>query len=138
MNGQKAKREFLKRLKRAKSEGCILKNRRAAYTPGEAGRAEWFKHKFQATASCIVDEVMAGGKRSIAIALLDGRKRVSVGKCAIPANKEVPVKDAVVEIRYLYAEPGSNKLNQPFYLGPRDDVGIAECRISQLKYKQRG
>jgi bifunctional non-homologous end joining protein LigD len=137
VNGQKAKREFLKRLKKAKAEGCIFKNRLAAYIPGEAGRAEWFKHKFQATASCIVDGVMAGGKRSIAIALLDGRKRVSVGKCAIPVNKEVPAKDTVVEIRYIYAEHGSNKLNQPFYLGPRDDVGVNECQISQLKYKQR-
>jgi bifunctional non-homologous end joining protein LigD len=137
VRGQKAKRGLLARLHKRNAEGCILKNRRAAYLPGETGRTEWFKYKFQATASCIVDEVMAAGKRSIAIALLEGRKRVSVGKCAIPVNKEVPAKDAVVEIRYLYAEHGSNKLNQPFYLGLRDDVSFAECQVTQLKYKQR-
>ena len=135
--GRQAKRDFFKRLKRAKAEGAIFKDETAAYVGGEAGRAFWFKHKFQATASCLVDEVMAGGKRSIALALWDGRKRVPVGKCAIPVNKEVPAKDAVVEIRYVYAEPGSNKLNQPFYLGLRDDVSPDECRITQLKYKPR-
>jgi len=137
VRGQKTKREFLARLRQAKAEGAIFKNEDAVYIPGEAGRSVWFKYKFQSTASCLVAEVLVGGKRSIALALLDGRQRVGVGKCAIPANKEVPAKDAVVEIRYLYAEHGSNKLNQPFYLGPRDDVRLDECRLSQLQYKQR-
>ena len=83
----------------------------------------------------IVDEVLVGGKRSIGMVLLDGGKRVSVGKCAIPVNKEIPSKSSIAEIRYLFAERGSNKLNQPFYLGERDDVDPKECKLSQLKYK---
>ena len=104
-------------------------------TSAEAGRAYQFKYKFQATASVIVDEVLVGGKRSIGMVLLDGGKRVSVGKCAIPVNKEIPAKGSIAEIRYLFAEGGSNKLNQPFYLGPRDDIDPKECKLSQLKYK---
>lgn len=133
--GQKAKRAFLKRMENENAEGVIVKDNNASYVGGEAGRDYQFKYKFQATASVIVDEVMVGGKRSIGMVLLDGRKRVSVGKCAIPVNKGIPPKGSIAEIRYLFAEGGSNKLNQPFYLGRRDDVDPKECKLSQLKYK---
>jgi hypothetical protein len=35
----------------------------------------------------------------------------------------------------LYAHRESDVLVQPVYLGKRDDVDAAECRVSQLKYK---
>jgi len=41
----------------------------------------------------------------------------------------------VVEIRYLYAYRDSLALYQPVYLGPRDDVEVGECVVSQLKFK---
>jgi bifunctional non-homologous end joining protein LigD len=41
----------------------------------------------------------------------------------------------VVEVRYLYAFKESNALYQPVYLGPRKDVEVHECVLSQLKYK---
>lgn len=135
--GQKAKRAFLKRIADAGGEGVIVKDNAAAYVGGEAGRKHQWKFKFQATASFIVDQVRIGGKRNIGLAVLDGVTRVHCGKCAIPVNKslgEISVND-VVECRYLYAEVGSNKLNQPFYLGKRDDVAPQECKLSQLKYK---
>ena len=44
VQGQKAKRDFFKRLKKAKAEGCVFKNRLAAYRPGDSGRTEWFKY----------------------------------------------------------------------------------------------
>ena len=134
--GTVAKRAFLARIEAEGGEGVIVKSQKSQYLGGESGRAVMFKHKFVATVSCIVDAVMIGGKRNIGIALLDGLRRIQVGKCSVPVNKEVPKVGAIVECRYIYAENGSNKLNQPFYLGEREDVSLRECVIGQLKYKQ--
>jgi bifunctional non-homologous end joining protein LigD len=41
----------------------------------------------------------------------------------------------VVEIRYLYAMPGSHALYQPVYLGVRDDLSVTDCVLDQLCYK---
>ena len=41
----------------------------------------------------------------------------------------------VVEVRFLYAFRESNALYQPVYLGPRQDIEVHECVLSQLKYK---
>ena len=134
--GTVAKRAFLKRIEDEGGEGVIVKDNESIYWPGESGRKHCWKLKFQATVSVIVDEVLVSGKRSIAMVLLDGDKWVSVGKCAIPVNKEIPTKGSTAEIRYLFADPNSNKLNQPFFLGTRDDVAPNECQLSQLKYLQ--
>jgi bifunctional non-homologous end joining protein LigD len=58
---------------------------------------------------------------------------IPVGNCTIPPNKEVPAA-GVVEIRYLYAYEGGS-LYQPTYIGVRDDLIVADCLITQLKYK---
>jgi len=138
VTGETAKRAFFARLKKVKAEGAIFKRLDSIYVPGEAGRDFWWKHKFQATASFIVTGVRIGGKSSISVAVLDGLTRVSCGKCAIPANKEMPELNETVEVRYIYAERGTNSLNQPFYIGSRkDEVSIKECVIGQLKYKQK-
>ena len=42
--------------------------------------------------------------------------------------------DSIVEIRYLYAYPNGS-LYQPTLLGVRDDIGIEDCSVKQLKYK---
>jgi len=135
--GQKAKRQFLKRIEAEGGEGVIIKDNTAVYVGGEAGRKHQWKYKFQATASFIVDAVGIGGKRNIGLALLDGATRIHCGKCAVPVNKSIEAiaHGDVVECRFLYAEVGSNKLHQPFYLGKRDDVAPTECQITQLKYK---
>ena len=135
--GTAAKRAFLTRIEAEGGEGVIVKNQESQYLGGDAGRAVMFKMKFVSTVSCIVDQVMIGGKRNIGIALLDGLRRIQVGKCSIPVNKEVPKVGAIVEVRYIYAENGSNKLNQPFYIGEREDVALKECVIGQLRYKQQ-
>lgn len=135
--GTKAKRAFLKRIESDGGEGVIVKDNDSMYVGGEAGREHQWKFKFQATASFIVDAVGIGGKRNIGLALLDGGRQMSCGKCAVPVNKnidEISPED-VVEVRFLYAERGSNKLHQPFYLGKRNDVDRKECKLSQLKFK---
>jgi bifunctional non-homologous end joining protein LigD len=75
-----------------------------------------------------------GNKRSVALELRDGTRRVPVGNVTIPANHTIPPAGSVVEVKFLYAYPGGS-LFQPVYLGPRDDVGVDACVLSQLKYK---
>ena len=71
--------------------------------------------------------------RSVAIAVIEGKKRVAVGNVTIPPNKEVPAVNSIIEVRYLYAV---GNLYQPTYLGVRDDMSFEDCSISQLKYKK--
>jgi bifunctional non-homologous end joining protein LigD len=128
------KREMLSALCRLKAEGVVFKRHASPYTPGRpASGGDQLKLKFTATASCIVANVN-GTKRSVALVLLDGRKRVAVGNVTVPANKPIPKAGSVIEVRYLYAYPAGS-LFQPVCLGQRDDVGPDACTISQLKYK---
>jgi len=128
------KREMMEALRRLKAEGVVFKRHAAPYTPGRpASGGDQLKLKFTATASCIVAKAN-GTKRSVALMLLDGRKRVAVGNVTVPANQPIPKAGSIVEIRYLYAFPGGS-LFQPVCLGLRDDVGPDACTISQLKYK---
>jgi bifunctional non-homologous end joining protein LigD len=129
-----AKRAMFQRLSAQKREGIVFKRRAAPSAPGRpASGGDWLKFKFVATASCIVATANVG-KRSVAIDLLDGHRRVAVGNVTIPPNALIPVTDSIVEIRYLYAYRGGS-LYQPVYLGPRTDLTHQDCRLDQLKYR---
>lgn len=124
------KKELIQRLYDEHREGIVFKRLTAPYS---AGRGEdWWKYKFYATASFIVLRVNT--KRSVALGILDGEEIKDVGNCTIPPNKDIPSKDDIIEVRYLYAYKGG-KIYQPTYLEPREDVTADECVISQLKYK---
>ena len=128
------KREMMEALYRIKAEGVVFKRHAAPYTPGRpASGGDQLKLKFTATTSCIVAKAN-GTKRSVALMLLDGRKRVAVGNVTVPANQPIPKAGSIVEIRYLYAFPGGS-LFQPVCLGLRDDIDPEACTVSQLKYK---
>ena len=133
-SGTKQKRAMLEKLKRAKKEGVVFKDSEAPYVPGRPARGgSQVKLKFYATASCIV----AGGKpgkRSVAIELWDGQRRIGVGNVTIPPNHSIPAAGRIAEIRYLYAYPGGS-LYQPVYLGQREDVPLDACTLGQLKLK---
>ena len=132
-----AKRELLAQFRRENREGVVFKRSSAPYTSGRpASGGNQLKLKFTATASCIVAKVN-GTKRSVALVLLDGRKRVAVGNVTVPANQSIPKAGSVVEVRFLYAFPGGS-LFQPVCLGPRDDIGPDACTVRQLKYKAAG
>lgn len=129
-----AKRTFLAQLRRDNREGAVFKRASAPYTPGRpASGGDMLKLKFTATASCLVAGTN-GGKRSVALVLLDGDARIPVGNVTIPPRQPIPAPGRVVEVRYLYAYPGGS-LFQPVFLGVRDDIGPEACRISQLKYR---
>ena len=129
-----AKKAMLARLRELKREGVVFKRHDAPYSPGRpASGGPALKLKFTSTASCVV---AAGrpAKRSVALELLDGDRRVGVGHVTIPPNHSVPGAGRVVEVRYLYAYPGG-ALFQPVYLGTREDITPSECTTGQLKYK---
>ena len=128
------KRSMLARLRRENREGAVFKRHSAPYTPGRpAAGGDQLKLKFTATASCIVTKPNKA-KRSVALELLDGHKRVAVGNVTIPPNQSIPKVGSIVEVRYLYAYPGGS-LFQPVCLGVRDDISTDACTVNQLKFK---
>lgn len=86
-----------------------------------------------ATLLAVVAEIQP--QRSVALRLLNHEGWQPVGNVTIPANHQVPVVGAVVEVRYHNtARDGS--LYQPMYLGERSDVRQDECVVSQLRFKR--
>jgi bifunctional non-homologous end joining protein LigD len=131
---KKTKKALFDTLIKESAEGVVFKYKKAPYAPGRpASGGHFLKFKFYATASVVVSSVNA--QRSVNMKMLDGKNWVEVGKVTIPSNKQVPKKDDVIEVRYLYAYRGGS-LFQTVYLGLRDDVDQDECTMSQLKYKQ--
>ena len=131
---RREKIELWERLRRENREGIVFKRLDAPYVPGKPNRGgPQLKFKFVATVSAIV--VKINTQRSVEVSLFQGRSLVSCGNVTIPANHQIPPVGAVVEVRYLYAYRDSLALYQPVYLGPRDDVEVGECVVSQLKFK---
>ncbi len=131
---KKEKQQFYDRLKSSGAEGIVFKKHSASYTAGRPNRGgSQVKFKFCDTASVIVTKI--NEKRSVAMALMDGEKRVPVGNVTIPPNKEIPPVNSIAEVRYLYAYRDGS-LYQPVYIGIRDDMEAEDCSILQLKYKK--
>jgi bifunctional non-homologous end joining protein LigD len=125
------KRSLFNEAKRLGKEGIVTKNRFSPYTGGRpASGGNWLKHPFKASATCIVAKV--NDKRSVTLALKNISGFEIVGNVAIPVSHEVPKKDDLVEVQYLYAYRGGS-LYQPVYKGPRDDADIDD--VASLKFK---
>jgi len=132
--GTKHKKNLLKSLQERHAEGIVFKRHDALYTSGRpASGGAALKHKFYATASCIVARTNAG-RRSVAIELCNNDQRVAVGNVTIPAGRPMPKAGEVIEVRYLYAYPGGS-LFQPVFLNRWDDLAAAECKLTQLKLR---
>lgn len=126
------KRRKFHELRNELAEGVVFKHKDAPYTGGRpASGGSQLKYKFVETASVLVTEINA--RRSIGIGFID--RSGTVGNVAIPANQRVPGIGSVVEVRYLYAMPGSLALYQPVYLGEREDIAPSECVTGQLKFR---
>ena len=131
---KKAYEQFksLEKLKGSGVEGIVFKKKDASYNVGRDSDSA-FKYKFYATATVVVVDKNAG-KRSVKVAVMNGKKKVEVGSVTIPVNKEVPEAGKLVEVRYLYAyKEGS--LYQPTYIHERTDCDLEDASIEQLKYK---
>lgn len=124
--------EMLSKFKTSEKEGVVIKNIHAPYTPGKPNSGgNQLKCKFYSTCTAVVINV--NNKRSIEVGVKnDDGKIISVGNVTIPPNKDIPEKDSLVEIRYLYAYRNGS-LCQPVYLNERDDVEVDSTSL--LKYK---
>jgi bifunctional non-homologous end joining protein LigD len=131
----KEKVDMFNLLKHQKAEGVVFKLKDAPYTAGRpASGGSQFKCKFYATASCVVLE-HHDTKRSISVGVYDDDTLVNVGNVTVYPNQDIPAIDSVVEVKYLYFNPGGS-LYQPVLKEERDDVDPRECIIEQLKTKQ--
>jgi bifunctional non-homologous end joining protein LigD len=130
----KQKMALLKRLKAQNREGIVFKRLDAPYVAGKPNSGgSQLKNKFYATLSAVVSKINV--QRSVEVRLLNCEGWIPCGNVTIPANHQIPKVGQVIEIRYLYGHKESNALYQPTYLGPRDDVDVSECVMSQIKYK---
>ncbi|MFZ2238085.1 MAG: WGR domain-containing protein [Gordonia amarae] len=130
-NNPSDKRQKLAELRDGKAEGVVFKNLESAYAPGRPNSGgPQLKFKFVDTLSALVSAI--NDKRSVGLGLHGADGLTFVGNVTIPANHEVPEVGAVVEVRYLYANP---MLFQPVYLGVRDDILPEECVMAQVKFK---
>jgi bifunctional non-homologous end joining protein LigD len=121
-------------LKSTNKEGIVFKKKHSPYKHGRpSSGGDALKKKFQKTATFIV-EGTTKGKRSVGLQLLDGDKKVFMGKCTIPPNKEIPKEGQLVEVQYLYAYKGG-AIFQPVYIGERTDSDLTDATIKQLVYK---
>ena len=128
------KRQLFDELKAENKEGVVFKDADAPYTAGRPNTGgSQFKFKFCETASFIVNG--HNGKRSVALALMDGGTLVSAGNVTIPPNQPIQPIGSVIEVKYLHAFKDSGSVYQPVYLGQREDIPTDECTVDQLKYK---
>jgi bifunctional non-homologous end joining protein LigD len=127
------KRRRFRELLNESAEGVVFKHKDAPYSSGRpVSGGSQLKYKFVETASVLV--TMINAKRSVGLGFCD--RPGTVGNVTIPANHSVPEIGAVVEVRYLYAMPGSLALIQPVYLGERDDIDPGDCVSGQLKFRR--
>ena len=121
-------------LREAGAEGVVLKDRFAPHNPGRpASGGSQLKFKFVNTATFIVSSI--NKRRSVGIALLDGKEQRPAGNVTIPAKLEIPEVGELIEVRYLYAFAESGSIYQPVFLRKRDDVDHADCSVDQLHFK---
>lgn len=133
------KRALYDKVRAAGEEGLAFKEVNSPYVAGRPNSGgNQLKRKFVHSASVRVAGRNAT-KRSVSMELLDATGvAVAVGNVTIPANYDLPVVGAVVEVEYLYAYEGGS-LFQPQYKGVRDDLDAASaCVLSQLHLKPRG
>lgn len=129
------KSSLYKRLKKANAEGIVFKRIDSMYKPGRpSSGGDHLKFKFCATATCMVSKVN-DTKRSVSLSVFDNANKVNVGNVTVYPNQAIPELGAIVEVKYLYYFEGGS-LFQPVLLGLRDDMGMEDCVLSQLKIKR--
>lgn len=129
VTGTEAKKAAAAEIEAANGEGFVLKHLASPYDAGRSLAA--YKHKFNESSTCIALGRNAG-KRSVGLALLDAAGvLVDVGNVTVPANHEMPDPLELVEVQYLYFNPGG-AFEQPVYLGKRGDVAREECNFGQV------
>lgn len=130
-----SKQALFNRTKAQIGEGVVGKLRSAPYVPGRPNsKGSQIKLKFVESATMVVTSHHKS-KRSVGVSAHSGDLTLKAkGSVTIPVNKDIPPIGSIVEVFYLYAyENGS--LYQPNYKEVRVDKSLADCLLSQLKYK---
>lgn len=122
------KRNLLQEIDSTNREGVVYKSLNAPY---EAGRSSSvFKYKLLESSTCIV--VKRNAQRSVQVGLLDASGSVvELGNVTIPANQPSPTEGDLLEVQYLYYNPGG-AFEQPVSLGIRQDILRSECTFAQV------
>lgn len=129
------KRTLFERLKKENKEGIVFKLNDAAYKSGRpASGGNALKFKFKKSCTCIVKNITKG-KCSIGLEVMDGDKKVYIGKVTVPPNKQMPNINDLVEVEYLYAFPNGGCLFQPVLKEIRFDSDLTDATIDKLVYK---
>jgi bifunctional non-homologous end joining protein LigD len=129
------KRSLFNEIKARRGEGLVFKKKEATYQAGKPNSGGTMrKFKFYGEATCQVLDTTKD-KRSVLLGILldKGGMFREVGKVTIPPNWEMPYKQQLIDVKYLYAYPNGS-LFQAIYKGPRDDVDHADY-YSSLKFK---
>lgn len=126
------KRAILDEVEAIGGEGVMIKDLCSHYAPGERSVA-WLKHKLWASADVIVTARHPEGKRSVEVAVFDGKTLHGVGSVSVADRwlNRLEVGD-VIEAKYLNRGNGGH-LYQPSFLRQRTDKNPYECTVDQLK-----
>jgi ATP-dependent DNA ligase len=138
-----AKRSLYERLRAARAEGIVFKDKDAPYKPGRpASGGAHFKHKFVKTADVVLTENVGNAYR---MTVYDGKKVCQIGKVfsgtTNDSRQEIDRRlsegeKLVAEVRYLYAT-ADDQLFQPVFVRLRSDKKPTECFLSQLEKTSR-
>lgn len=128
------KRKAFDDLRANNKEGVVFKLLNSTYTGGRpSSGGSQIKCKFWDSATVVVTSV-SESKRSVGVSVQWRDDTLPIGNVTIPPNYKVPAVGAIVEVKYLYYNPGG-ALYQPQYKGERDDQDIGDCLYRQLKAK---
>jgi bifunctional non-homologous end joining protein LigD len=141
--GGKKKRSLLTKLRAARAEGMVFKDRGAPYTSGRpSSGGPQRKYKLIKSADVVIIENAGNAYR---MAVYDGRTLVDIGRVFAgttnASRKDLDARLArgeqpVAEVNYLYATD-DQKLFQPVFVKARDDKRANECLRDQLIHTNR-
>lgn len=141
--GHAEKRDLYQRLRDAKAEGIVFKQRDAPYEPGRpSSGGKQLKHKFVKTADVVLTENAGNAYR---MAVHAGTTLQDIGKVFSGTTNEIREtldarlaagEQVVAEVRYLYATD-DEQLYQPVFVRLRSDKQPHECTIAQLEKTRR-
>jgi bifunctional non-homologous end joining protein LigD len=127
---REGKQALLDEIKKSGLEGVVFKHALSPYQEGKSKNT--LKFKLVESSTCIV--IKKNKQRSVEVGLLDSAGNVvSVGNVTIPESRDIPNENDLVEVEYLYYNPGGSFQELTYHeLGVRTDVAREECTFAQV------
>jgi hypothetical protein len=123
-----AKRSALARIAATNLEGVVFKHLASMYDGGRSQAALKFKLVEDSTFIVLAHNL----QRSVQIGVLDlSDKMIPVGNVTVPVSAQMPPVDSLLDVQYLYYNPGGG-LEQPVFKGVRSDVTRDDANIAQI------